>query len=61
MHAEGFLPKPAKKTKVVLLLVTHETQKIDEIRRAWSGPIALKFLRMFSGQFFLVIRASVPD
>jgi len=31
MHAEYFLPK---KTKVVLLLVTHQTRKIDENQKS---------------------------
>jgi len=42
MHAEGFLPKTAKKTKVVLLLVIHETPKIDENQKGWIKTIASK-------------------
>jgi len=34
MHAEDFLPKTAKKTKIVILLVTHETRKIDENQKS---------------------------
>jgi hypothetical protein len=57
MHAEGFLPKTAKKTKIVLLLVTDETLKIDENQKGVEQlPLKLKFLRIFSGQFFPLVR-----
>jgi len=57
MHAEGLLPKTAKKTKIVLLLVIHETRKIDENQKSEEHlPLKLKFLRIFSGQFFPLVR-----
>ena len=62
MHAKDFLPKTAKKTKIVLLVVAHETPKIDENQEgAEQLPLKLKLLRMFSAQFFPLVRASLPD
>jgi len=56
MHAECFLPKTAKKTKVVLLLVTHETRKIDENQKSEEqSPLKIEVLRNFSGQFFPLV------